>query len=168
MAVVEAFESDKHQEDDLEDLIIVQENDELHSLTRGDIDVVERIDANLLLHETSTTPAKELNDTFINDEDVDQSSSTEDENSKMLKRECLEIGKIKFVKNYLFVIFVVVICCSSGFRFKRRHPLTLDLATCHDLCSLPSPREIKDAAFGLKPLNAPRLDGIHPILYLKY
>ncbi|KAL3514067.1 hypothetical protein ACH5RR_026784 [Cinchona calisaya] len=76
------FDERAYQEDDLEDLIGVQENNELHSLTRGDIDVVERIDANLLLYESSTTPAREPDHTFIDDEDIDQSSSTEDENSK--------------------------------------------------------------------------------------
>ncbi|KAL3522548.1 hypothetical protein ACH5RR_015382 [Cinchona calisaya] len=76
----ESFE--KAYQEDLEDLIGVRENDELHSLTRRDIDVAERIDANLLLHESSTTPTKEIDDTFIDDDDIDQSSSTEDENSK--------------------------------------------------------------------------------------
>ncbi|KAL3528103.1 hypothetical protein ACH5RR_012759 [Cinchona calisaya] len=46
------------------------------SLTRLDIDVVERIDTNLLLYESSTTPAREPDDTFIDDEDIDQSSRT--------------------------------------------------------------------------------------------
>lgn len=76
-----------YQEEYHEDLIGVQENLELVSLKRGDVQTEERIEAGAMFFiELSASRARQLDDNFIdNDEEIEQQFNSEDENEQFVQ-----------------------------------------------------------------------------------
>ena len=83
-------EEQVYQEDYLEDLIGVQENVDLSNLKRGDMLADEAIETGILNSDSSAKRARKMDDFFVDDDEIQQLSSSEDESEKFVESDDYE------------------------------------------------------------------------------